>query len=223
MLIGNPEGMRAYKEGRYLCLRRTNFHPARFLLRIVIFVLHQSVEDEGVERDNHDRQHRRHRDMNEPPDDPQASECEPRDITENSAPEDADPRIHRNRADDQVDDAPDEQDRDEHLDIETTLRPGAVGELRDREQDVEAAQYEHHNRSVREPAGTPHRWGSLSPLFHHFFLSPAPAVPHGCPFRAAGNGAGIAYIGLASPLCLACAPSSSWPPPRFLVLQLEWN
>src|SRR5215218_26745 len=78
MLIGNPEGMRAYKEGRYLCLRRTNFHPARFLLRIVIFVLHQSVEDEGVERDNHDRQHRRHRDMNEPPDDPQASECEPR-------------------------------------------------------------------------------------------------------------------------------------------------
>src|SRR5215204_5625010 len=65
--------------------------------------------------------------------------------------------------------------------------------------------------------------GVLSPLFHHFFLSPAPAVPHGCPFRAAGNGAGIAYIGLASPLCLACAPSSSWPPPRFLVLQLEWN
>jgi hypothetical protein len=39
---------------------------------------------------------------------------------------------------------------------------------------VEAAQYEHHNRSVREPAGTPHRWGSLSTLFHHFFLSLAP-------------------------------------------------
>src|SRR5215213_3704108 len=86
-------------------------------LGLVIFVHQQCIEDEGVERDNHDRQHRRHRDMNEPPDDPQASECEPRDITEHSAPEDADPRIHRNSANDQVDDAPDKQDRDEHLDI----------------------------------------------------------------------------------------------------------
>src|SRR5918994_1107665 len=36
------------------------------------------------------------------------------------------------------------------------------------------------------------------------FLSPAPALAHGCPFRAAVNGAGIAYIGLASPLCRGC-------------------
>src|SRR5215207_11627883 len=108
------------KAGRYLCLRRTNFQPARFSLRIVIFVLHQSLEDEGVERNDHDRQHRRHRDMKEPPDDPQVSECEARDKTERSTPEDADPRVHRDSADDQVDDAPDEQVRDEQLDIETT-------------------------------------------------------------------------------------------------------
>src|ERR687897_3758130 len=143
-------------------------------LGLVICVLRQPVDDEGVERDDHDRQHRRHRDMKEPPYDPQASEYEARGQTERPTPEEAAPRVHRDRADNQVDDAPDEQDRDEQLDIETTLHPGAVGELRDREQDVEAAQYEHHNRSVREQAGTPHRWGSLSPLFHHFFLSLAP-------------------------------------------------
>src|SRR5918995_7166564 len=136
-------------------------------------MLQSPEDDEGAERDDHDRQHRRHRDMKEPPDDPQASEYEARGQSERPTPEEADPRIHRKRADDQVDDAPDEQNWDEPLDIETTKHPGAVGELRDREQEVEAAQYEHHNRSVREQAGSPHRSrGSLSTLlFHYFFLS----------------------------------------------------
>src|SRR5215203_4594455 len=135
-------------------------------LGLVICVLRQPVDDEGVERDDHDRQHWRHRDMKEPPDDPQASEYVARGQSERSTPEEAEPRIHRKGADYQVDDAPDGHERDEHLDIETTVLPGAVGELRDREQDVEAAQYEHHNRSVREQAEVlkPSARGGL-PLF----------------------------------------------------------
>src|SRR5215218_5050410 len=89
-------------------------------LGLVICVLRQPVDDEGVERDDHDCQHWRHRDMKEPPDDPQASEYVARGQSERPTPEEADPRIHRKGADDQVDDAPDKQDWDEQLDIETT-------------------------------------------------------------------------------------------------------
>src|SRR5918995_2858850 len=70
----------------------------------VICVPYKPVDDEQVKHYDDDRQHRRYRDIKEPPDDPQSSECDARGPPTRSAPYDTDPRIHRYRADNQVDD-----------------------------------------------------------------------------------------------------------------------
>jgi hypothetical protein len=51
----------------------------------VISVPGKSIDDEHVEYDDHNRQHRRHRDVEEPPHDPQGGEGVPYDPSERPA------------------------------------------------------------------------------------------------------------------------------------------
>src|SRR5215216_2590221 len=84
----------------------------------VIVMPHKSVDDEHVKRDDDNRQHRRYRDIKEPPDEPHGSEKDARSPPKRSAPYNAEPRVQCDSADEQVDHTPDEQNRDEQLDIE---------------------------------------------------------------------------------------------------------
>jgi hypothetical protein len=59
------------------------------------------------------------------------------------------PPIQRDKPDDQVDDAPENEGLDDRHRTEAAWHPGEAGKLRHRKQDVEAAHDEHHDRSER--------------------------------------------------------------------------
>src|SRR5215212_10187238 len=84
----------------------------------VIQVLSKPVDNEGIEHDNHYRQHRRRRDVKEPPYEGHGGKDEPHDPSKLPAAEDAGPPEQRDKADDQVDDAPDDEDLVEQHGIE---------------------------------------------------------------------------------------------------------
>src|SRR5829696_2100981 len=123
--------------------------------RGVIRVPGKPVDDQNVEHDDYNRQHRRQRDVEEPPDYPQGGEGVPHNPSERPAPENAAPPIQRDKADDQVDDAPENEGLDNRYGNEAAWNPGDAGNLRHRKQDVKAAYDEHHDRSERNQAGPP--------------------------------------------------------------------
>src|SRR5215218_4356562 len=113
----------------------------------VIRVLGKPVDDQHVEHDDYNRQHRRQRDVEEPPDYPQGGEGVPHNPSERPAPENAAPPIQRDKADNQVNDAPENEGLDNRHGNEAAWNPGDAGNLRHRKQDVKAAYDEHHDRS----------------------------------------------------------------------------